>query len=303
MSSKIFEYFGFIPSDNSPIALKHRSEKSCPFVVGQCIKKIKLDNDPRHIAGVCSMNTKTDGPVMTCPHRMYAGDYAVIADVALAAFGKKMELVSGDMVHSHKGTTDFIAVFGQRWGKELRLPKNKGRGSYSVDWILARLSPEKTLLEFTAMEVQTIDTTGNYHSEVLALSQNRPFSGKTTANLNWENVNKRILPQIIYKGHVLRREPKCSKGLYFICPTAVYNRIHERLGGNMQSIHPSTGTVTFMHYSIGGTAECGSSIPLTKLGVFTATVDEVALAFTAPKNLPAIESYEHAILSALLKDH
>jgi len=232
---------------------------------------------------------------------MYAGDYSILEDVAFTAFGKKLELVSGDLAHDHKSTTDFIAVFGHRWGKELRLPKRKGTGSYFVDWILARLSPDKKLIEFTAIEVQTIDTTGNYHSEIRALADGKAFSGNTTANLNWENVNKRILPQIIYKGHVLRREPKCSKGLYFICPSAVYNRIHERLGGSMQSIHSSTGTVTFIHYSLGAQIQEGLPLQLIKKGAFTATVDEVALAFTAPKNLPQAESYEQAILSALLE--
>lgn len=125
-----------------------------------------------------------------------------------------------------------MAVFGQKWGRELRLPKRQGRGSYFVDWILARLSPTFDLIDFTAVEVQTIDTTGNYREEFRALAEQRDFVGKSTASPNRENVNKRILPQIIYKGHVLRREPKCSKGLFFVSPTPVYERIRERLGGN-----------------------------------------------------------------------
>ena len=77
------------------------------------------------------------------------------------------------------------------------------------------------------------------------------MQGNSTAGLNWENVNKRILPQIIYKGHVLRREPLCQKGLFFICPTPVYNKIAERLGGNLTEIHQQAGSVTIMRYDIG----------------------------------------------------
>ena len=43
----------------------------------------------------------------------------------------------------------------------------------------------------------------------------------SNAGMNWENVNKRILPQLIYKGHVLRREELCRKGLFFVCPKHV----------------------------------------------------------------------------------
>ena len=58
--------------------------------------------------------------------------------------------------------------------------------------------------------------------------------------MNWENVNKRILPQIIYKGHVLRLEERCTKGLYFVCPKQVYSRIRERLGGNLRADPPES---------------------------------------------------------------
>ncbi len=46
----------------------------------------------------------------------------------------------------------------------------------------------------------------------------KPFTGYSKAGVNWENVSKRILPQLIYKGYVLRRERLCSKGLFFVCP-------------------------------------------------------------------------------------
>ena len=79
--------------------------------------------------------------------------------------------------------------------------------------------PAGKLLGFVAIEVQSIDTTGNYQAEREAYLGDRIVCREdSTAGLNWENVNKRILPQIIYKGHVLRREPLCQKGLFFICP-------------------------------------------------------------------------------------
>ncbi len=298
MASNIYEFFGYPATEESAEAKCFRSQELCPFVEGACIKNIQLD-EKRRISGVCSIKPVTSGPVVTCPHRMYAGEYQILKNVAKLAFGIPLELVSSDRVSEARNLGgDFVVVFGQRWGRELRLPSRGGRGSYFVDWILARLSSSFELVDFTAVEVQTIDTTGNYREEFRALSEGLAFPGRSTANPNWENVNKRILPQIIYKGHVLRREPKCTKGLFFISPTPVYSRIKERLGGELDEIHPSSGSLTFMHYDLG-TKNLENQYSLNCCGSFTTTVDQVALAFTSPKDLPPAGSYEQAIEAAL----
>jgi hypothetical protein len=296
---KIFEHFGFRAGDPSDSAKSARRASRCPFLELQCTKKINVREREALISGVCSMRGPGDLPVAVCPIRMYAGNYQILRDVSVRAFNADLPLVSSDAVQDYKASGEFVAVFGQRWGKELRLSKRRGRGSYSVDWVLARLSASKQLVEFTAVEVQTIDTTGNYRDEVRALNEGSEYIGPTTANFNWENVNKRILPQIIYKGHVLRREPLCTKGLFFVCPTAVYGRILERLGGTLSDIHPSSGALTFCHYSINPEGACGTPLALEFAGARTTTVDQVALAFTSPQNLPDIMSYELAIRHAL----
>lgn len=73
-------------------------------------------------------------------------------------------------------------------------------------------------MEFTAIEVQTIDTTGNYRLSRLALFEPERRIVKSTVGLNWENVNKRIIPQIVYKGQVLQRERLNKTGLWFVTP-------------------------------------------------------------------------------------
>ena len=150
-----------------------------------------------------------------------------------------------------------------------------------------------------AIEVQSIDTTGNYQAERKAYLEETEFTGKTTAGLNWENVNKRILPQIIYKGHVLRREPLCHKGLFFICPAPVYSKIAERLGGSLTEIHQQAGSLTIMWYDVGPPVPDGQIRALELGGQSTTTIDQVALAFTAPSNLPPAKVYEQAIIAEL----
>ena len=79
-------------------------------------------------------------------------------------------------------------------------------------------------------EGQTIDTTGNYRTAREALLKDREIIADTVG-LNWENVSKRIIPQLIYKGQVLQREELCKTGLFFVCPQPVYERVLNRLGG------------------------------------------------------------------------
>ena len=121
----------------------------------------------------------------------------------------------------------------------------------------------------------------------------------STAGINWENVSKRILPQIIFKGHVLRNEPLCIKGMYFICPAPVHERIMTRLGNDLRTYHPQSGAVTFRWYDLAPPSNPGERRGLAFTGQMTTTVDQVALAFTSPKNLPAAGVYEAAIRAEL----
>jgi hypothetical protein len=155
------------------------------------------------------------------------------------------------------------------------------------------------LVDFTAVEVQSIDTTGNYRSERKTYLNEQPFTGTSKAGFNWENVNKRILPQIIYKGHVLRQEPLCKKGLFFVCPTPVYQKISERLGGELRPYPIQPGALTIVWYDIGPPVKAGKQRDLIKIGQLTTTIDQVAHAFTAPSNLPPAQVYENAIRTEL----
>jgi Restriction endonuclease NotI len=297
VASNIIELFGFSPDDFSEKGKAARNTKRCPFIDDICQKSLSDGS----ISGVCTLKPKTSGPVICCPYRLYANHYKVLQDVAEAAFGGEVQLFPGNTAISDRvpdGKTK-VAVFGKRWGKELRLP-NRGRsGGYFVDWVLARLGTKEDLIEFVAVEVQSIDTTGNYQAERAAYLNNQVFDEASTAGFNWENVNKRILPQLIYKGHVLRRERLCRQGLFFICPKPVYERIRERLGGKLLEYTPQPGALTLMWYDLGAEVPPGKTRDLQLMGKFTTTVDQIALAFTSPSNLPDENVYEAAIRAVL----
>lgn len=122
------------------------------------------------------------------------------------------------------------------------------------------------------------------------------FGGPGKGGINWENVNKRILPQLIYKGHVLRLEPLCRAGVFFVCPGPVLERIKRRAGNALRPypvFHP--GTLTFRSYGLGEAARPGTPRPLAFQEQLTTTVDQLAVAFTSPVNLPPTGAYAEAI--------
>ena len=290
--------FGHAPTDPSAVARELRAAAQCPFIHDKCTKQFR---DGR-TSGVCTVQmARGDSPVVCCPNRLYADDYRILMDVARIAFGDGVRLVNGDEVAkaSHDGRN--VAVFGKRWGKELRLPhRDAGRGGYFVDWVLALISARGALDEFVAVEVQSIDTTGTYRGEWDAYMRDEEPVGLSNAGLNWENVSKRILPQLIHKGNVLRRERLCTKGLFFVCPTQVYEAVQGRLAHDLAEYPgPAAGTLTFVWYGLGPQVGAGSVRNLIMDGRLTTTIEQIALALTSAHNLPPAGVYEQAIRAEL----
>ncbi len=296
MAGNIHELFGFMPRDASSAAASCRAAHLCPFTNGPCTKVLRDGT----ASGVCTIKPVRSGPVICCPVRLYAGGFQILAEIAGECFGPGLELLPGSEAALAARERPVVAVFGKGWGGELHLPSVGGSGSYFVDWLLAKLAPPGTLEGFAALEVQSIDTTGNYRAERDALLLGRDFTARSTAGLNWENVNKRILPQLIYKGHVLRREPLCTKGLFFVSPKPVFERIVRRLGSALAEYHLQPGSITFRHYDLApGPVSEGQTLDLIATGSLSTTVDQVALAFTMPASLPPQGVYEQAILKEL----
>lgn len=297
MAGFISEFFGYRTEDKSCAALSAAASKTCPFLGSYCTKILARDKD---VSGVCSIRQKTKGSpnVICCPVRLYAEKYKLLYEIAFIAFKRKLNLYAGRVaVEKAKEEGGAVAVFGKGWGGELRLPQRKGVGSYFVDWVLARLDKAGDLVEFTAIEVQTIDTTGNYRTARESLLNGR-YIVSDTVGLNWENVSKRIIPQLIYKGQVLQREELCMTGLFFVAPAPVYQRVLERLGGKEKlPLFPSQpASIHFVSYDRDPNAQILDSeiVPLRIIEEHCTTVYKVQEAFSS-LNLPEGNVYRDAI--------
>lgn len=301
MAGTIVDFFGYRAADDSDASLEAVAMNLCPFLHDTCTKTLGRDGS---CSGVCAVKqVSSDQRIICCPIRLYSDDYEILRIVSRKTFGVDLGLYSGRAaVGKARSEGGAVAVFGHRWGGELRLPKRNGVGNYFADWVLARLDERGELAEFTSIEVQTIDTTGNYRASRAGLIDGRREI-KSTVGLNWENVSKRIIPQLVYKGQVLQREPLCRSGLWFVTPESVYSRIIDRLGGarNMAfGYAPQPGALHFLRYDYDDNAEYAEGVP-TKLmvtGDECTTVEQVQAAFNRVR-LPEPGVYGKALREAL----
>jgi hypothetical protein len=298
----VHEWFGYSPDDQSHEARLAVEEQCCPFVGGLCRK--------RKSGGVCSIRpTASNVPVVICPARLYSNEHMFLKQIAQDAFANHEPSVGEDglprlvrgsqaLVAASEAGSVQVGVFGQGWDSEVRLPPStEGGAQYSVDFTLIATSPEGDLLGFVPVEVQTIDTTDSNADAVKAMSKDRSDS-KTKAGLNWENVSKRILPQLIVKGLMLQGEARCTKGIYFVTPDAVFDKIARRLGGmdRLREIPQQPGSITFIRYAYSkvGTEE-GVPMELEVVGRTTISTSDMSIAFISPQNLPAAGAYEEIL--------
>ena len=303
MAGYVAEFFGYRADDMSEQAALAAVRQICPFTGKQCGKILSRD---RIISGVCAVRQKTeDSPdVICCPIRIYADEYRMLKEISQQAFSCTLNLYAGRVaVEKAKIENGAIAVFGHGWGGELRLPQRQGQGAYFVDWVLARLDGNGELSEFTAIEVQTIDTTGNYREARAGLLNGRQIIADTVG-LNWENVSKRIIPQLIYKGQVLQREDLCRSGLFFVCPKPVYDRVLNRLGGaqKIPRFPMQPASIHFVAYDyLPADNRDGTIRPLGIVDEHSTTVYKVQEAFSA-LDLPEGNVYRDAIRRSLYGD-
>jgi hypothetical protein len=305
MAFLITETFGYPTSDQSSAATEQRSSQTCPFVHKECWKKFKAGG---RISGVCAVKPQSSDEVIVCPDRLYAEQFLILREVVSATFGPDMNLIGPSDVSTSHGEPNRVVAFGKRWGKEIRIPKHviegypRKKGSFSsADWILAHIDNLGNVIEFVPVEVQSMDTTGSYQSlwyELYGLDL--PDGCKSTApNINWENVNKRIIPQLLTKGNVFRREPLCQKGMFFVCPSPVYKKLIERLGAKLSEFPMQSGALTFRYYDLAQSSEPGQFRSLISQGQFTTTIENLKEAFNSTLNLPEMGIVAERLQSAL----
>ena len=180
------EVFGHKTTDQSAKAKKHRDDELCPYnnIVPKCTK----DKKDAPLA-VCSIN-HSDEAVIICPVR-FREKWKISQDAAEFFFG---------------ADKNYTAL------KEVRLKEKTGKSAGNIDLVIAKHDSKGKVLDFGAVEVQAVYVSGNIRNPFEYYMENPSKRGSMdwTKEKNYPNPDflsssrKRLAPQMIYKGQILR---------------------------------------------------------------------------------------------------
>ncbi len=278
----IVELYGYSPDDTSSAAQQARAGHQCPFTSGPCISAF----GDAVFSGACTIATPRAGPVICCPIRLEANHLQILSAVSTVAFGSVLPLIPAGSLRSV--TAEHIVVFRKHGQSALRPSTTASRHTYAFDWILARINVAGQLTEFIAVDTPTV-----------AMRHSCQATGKTMAQPKWHLLNNSILPRLIAKGQLLKKEPLCLKGVFLICHASMYRNILQRLGGTPPAYPLQPGTLTVLSYDLGPPVPAGQVRDLMYLERLTTTVDYAALALSASLKPPSLRFYENAIRTEL----
>ncbi len=288
-SRSLIEVFGHAPNDITSKARKFWGLNACPFIGRSCTK---FDHTNTICYGTCSVSNAGQD-VIICPNRLYADNYETIRHVSEDVFGKLPFMLFDEYLKEENNSPNCIVALGQNSGREVKLSK------MSMDWVLAHIKNGK-LIEYVGIEVQSIDITGNYRDAWYAARDKRPVIPPSAHGLNWANVHKRLMPQIIRKSLVYSKSSLVKNGLFFIVPEPVYQRFEEIIGSDIPTVDFSgKGVITVFTYDLGDPVPHGKARKLVRNRTVRFKLDEFSARFILAPNLPAGNELDNKIREIL----
>ncbi len=288
----LVEVFGYSPTDTTPAARKFWQLNACPFIAKACSK---YDHTNTICYGTCAV-TNAGQSVIICPNRLYADGHATIKRVSQDVFGNVQFMLFDEYLKKATkpgASLNCVVALGQNSGKEIKLSK------MSMDWVLAYLK-DGALDEYVGIEVQSIDITGNYRDAWYAARDQKSIIPASNHGLNWANVHKRLIPQIIRKSLVYSKSKLVKQGLYFIVPEPVYQRFEEIIGNDIPLVTKNGKDVITIHtYDLSDSVVPGSKRTLNQARTLKFKADEFSARFISGPNLPSGESLDSKIREVL----
>lgn len=230
---RIIELFGYPSLDSGDQSRDARASFYCPFLESLCRKP---NNNPGihpqvdGPLGVCSVSSESmpNRATVICPHRYAEKNRALLRELAAQLLHPWQSLPV--RVFGAWGGEDAIVLLGSGELREIAL-----FGQARLDWTAVAVVGGR-VEGYAGIEVQTIDTTNSYQAQRRALLLGESPIPPSNHGLNWENVNKRIVPQLLLKGSILSSlKDDGSLGLGFLVDANVLAKINSRLAAPLMA--------------------------------------------------------------------
>lgn len=176
----------------------------CPFIKSRCPKRsTQLPDEPYPVCTLWRRSTGKPDPrqdlIFVCPKRFYAVDFLT-------------EVIE----HCWPGEKP----------KNPRVaPEVKMAGFGNVDFVIADVQDDGEVEQFLSVELQAIDITGSVFPAYQALRAEADLERRPTYGLNWDNVYKRYVTQLIRKGYFHHH---WKSKIVAVIPEQVYQYITSR---------------------------------------------------------------------------
>ena len=291
----LVEVFGYAPDDLTQACRTLWKISACPFINKPCIKH---NHDQTITYGTCSV-TSPYGDCVICPNRLYANNYETLRNVSNDACGDDVEFLTFDEFIPRRDSSEtFSIALGHDSGREVQVKR------MSMDWVLAKVK-DGELLEYTGVEVQSIDITGNYRDawygyKNLKKGVTRDQVASSQHGLNWANVHKRLIPQLIRKGLIYSKSDLVNNGLYFLLPEIVYGKFEEIIGHDIPLVEDKGCDVLSVNtYDLSPPVEHGQQRSVTMNRSLRFKLDEFCERFISGAQLPSGGDLDHAVRRVL----
>lgn len=288
----IAEIFGYAPNDTTDACRSLWRLGACPFVGIPCTKK---NHESTVVYGTCSVSSPY-GDCIICPNRLYVNRFQTLRNVATDAFGNIPFYTFSEYVAQRQNPAACVVALGMHSGHEINLNR-----SCSMDWVLAKVQARR-LVSYTGIEVQSIDITGNYRDNWYAYKNIRAGAviPRSEHGMNWANVHKRLIPQIIRKSLIYSRSEYVTNGLYFIVPDIVYQKFEEVIGSDIPLVtHSAPDVITVHTYELGNDVPEGNMRAIVPVRRLRFSMQEFSNRFISGPNLPPATELDSAVKSAL----
>jgi hypothetical protein len=257
------EFFGFPPENNSKEAADTRKKYYCPWLRQQCIKKSRLLEHP---LGVCSVLHERK-PHIICPERI-----------------------------ANAETLDQIAqkVLGKQTGYYLLKEVSLGKIG-KLDFVVVEVEND-SISKFFGIERVALDTTNT--GEIVKAADDF-FKGEMKESydygINWKNVIKRTIPQIIAKGVVFEA---WNAYIVWIMQDVLYDYLVKNYGLHLQDGFPEKPSTVLFIRSL-------SYEPNSKTYVFNPSSSVKSGSFAnfqqilRPNKIPPIEKFRKKLIELI----
>ena len=227
----------------------------CPFVRSTCTKsRDKKTGEPYP---VCSIRQSDGSPVAVCPKRFFQTRFL-------------QDVISNCWPGPAPSNPEFI-------------PEVKMRGFGNVDFVIADFDENDQVGQFLSVELQAIDITGSVRPAYDALRSGEMLDRRPTYGLNWDNVYKRYITQLIRKGYFHHH---WGTKIVSVIQDKVFEYIIDRFDFlRTDNVLQNTVNIIFMTYSFveSNDAETGYELQLRQIeGTSHANLQMAALYADAP---------------------